>query len=140
MSPIDRVREMMNGDVEIPSAWRILDMRLVDVEEGSATVEMPITDRLLNRGGGVHGGFLATLADASMGATIGTISDDDEIHSTIEIKLNFVKPASIGTGPLRATGHLLHRSRSIAHVEGEIVNGSGELVAKATSTWGIRKM
>lgn len=140
MSPIGRVREMMNGEIEVPSAWQLLDMRLVAVEEGAATIEMPISERILNRGGGVHGGFLATLADASMGATIGTITDDDEIHSTIEIKLNFVKPASLGTGPLRATGHILHRSKSIAHVEGDIVNDYGDLVAKATSTWGIRKM
>jgi uncharacterized protein (TIGR00369 family) len=74
-----------------------------------------------------------------MGTSLGTLSALDESHATIELKLSYLKPATSDLGPLRATGRVLHRGRRIAHVEGDIRDSSGELVAKATSTWSIRK-
>lgn len=130
---------MIEGDRDFPPSGRLLGLKMVAVEEGSTTVEMPISDEVLNRGGGVQGGFLASLADAAMGTSLGTLSALDESHATIELKMSYLKPATADLGPLRATGRVLHRSRRIAHVEGDIRDSSGELVAKATSTWSIRK-
>ena len=130
---------MIAGDREFPPSGRLLQLKMVEVEEGSTTVEMPVRDEVLNRGGGVQGGFLASLADAAMGTSLGTLSALDESHTTIELKMSYLRPATADRGPLRAKGRVLHRGRRIAHVEGDIRDSFGELVAKATSTWAIRK-
>lgn len=139
MTRLDEIRKVINGERDFPPSGKLLQLKMVTAEEGSTTIEMPIRPEILNRGGGVQGGFLASLADANMGTSLATLCDEDESHSTIELKLSYLKPALADAGPLRATAHVLHRGRRIAHVEGEIRNAEGELVAKATSTWAIRK-
>jgi uncharacterized protein (TIGR00369 family) len=139
VSRIDEIRKVITGEREFPPSGKLLHLKMVAAEEGSTTIEMPIREEILNRGGGVQGGFLASLADANMGTSLATLCEDDESHSTIELKLSYLKPALAIAGPLTATARVLHRGRRIAHVEGDIRNASGELVAKATSTWAIRK-
>lgn len=139
LSRIDEIRKVMTGEREMPPSGKTLVLEMVRVEEGSTTIRMPIDERFLNRGRGVQGGFLAALADAAMGTSLATVTDEGESHSTVEFKLNFFRPAVEGTGPLSATGRVLHRGRRIGHVEGEIRGAGGELIAKATSTWAIRK-
>jgi uncharacterized protein (TIGR00369 family) len=136
---IERVRRVAAGELPMPPSGQTLGLRLISVEEGSTTMQMPIDERFLNRGGGVQGGFLAALADANMGTAVGTVSTEGESHSTLEFKLNFVRPATAEAGPLTATSRVLYRGSRIAHVEADIRNSGGELVAKATSTWTIRK-
>lgn len=123
----------------MPASGKTLGLRLVDFEDGSATFEMQVQEHLLNRGGGVQGGFLAALADAAMGTSLQTRSLDGESHATLEFKLNFVRPATVESSPLTAVGRVLYRGRQIGHVEADITDARGRLVAKAISSWVIRK-
>jgi uncharacterized protein (TIGR00369 family) len=115
-------------------------LRVVSAEEGSTVLEMPVDERFLNFAGGVQGGILASFADSNMGTAINTVSEDDEIHATLELKINFFRPATPEMSPLRATSKVLHRSRRVGHTTSEIRSASGELVAKATASWAIRKV
>lgn len=133
------MRQALTGDRDLPPSGKTLGLSFLAVEEGSTTIEMPVEDRFLNRGGGVQGGFLAALADAAMGSSLSTVTDLDESHATLEFKLNFLRPATKERGPLTATGHVLYRGRRFAHTEGEIRGKDGDLVAKATASWIIRK-
>lgn len=135
---IDFIRQIVTGERGFPPSGQTLRLRMVEVEEGSTTVEMPVDGRFLNTAGGVQGGILAALADAAMGSSISTVCEVDESHATLEFKLNFLRPAPPEAGPLRARAHVLHRGRRIAHTEAEIRSKDGDLVAKATASWLIR--
>lgn len=134
------IRALVDGGRDFPPSGKTLGLRMIEASEGSTTLEMEVTEAFLNRGGGVQGGFLAALADAAMGTSLATVCQEDESHATLEFKLNFVKPATAENSPLRAIGHVLHRSRRVAHTDGEIHDASGDLVAKATASWAIRKV
>lgn len=135
----DWARELMAGR-SLPRSAVTLGLRFVAVEEGSTTIQMPIDERFLNRAGAIQGGILASLADSNMGSALSTVIEQDETWATLEMKINFFRPATPGSGPLTASSQVLHRSRRVAHVTSEIRNSSGELVAKATSSWAIRKV
>ena len=58
--------------------------------------------------------------------------DEDETFTTLELKINFLKP--VRTGPLVATGHVVKGGRSIGLVECDVVDDKERLVARASST------
>lgn len=140
MKKPDWARQMMSGERPFPPSAVTLGLRIVAVEEGSTSIEMPVDERFLNRAGAVQGGILASLADSNMGTAISTLCDEDETHATLEMKINFFRPATPETGPLTAKSKVLHRSRRVGHTTSEIYNSAGELVAKATASWAIRKV
>ena len=78
-----------------------------------------------------HGGSLMTLLDVSM-ATAARSVDKSFGVVTIEMKTSFLRPA---TGTLKATGSLMHRTRSTAFVQSSVYNADGELCAHATGTF-----
>jgi acyl-CoA thioesterase len=84
----------------------------------------------------VHGGVAYTMADTGMGAALYSCIDDDEICSTIEIKIAYFKQVSLGT--LTCDTKVIHRSKRIATLESDIRH-DGQLVAKAIGTWSIYK-
>jgi uncharacterized protein (TIGR00369 family) len=55
-------------------------------------------------------------------------------YTTLEIKVNLVRPITAETGPVRAEGTLVHRGRRTATSEARLVDTDGRLLAHATCT------
>lgn len=127
------------SEIELPPVGLTLGFRVIALQDGSATIEMPGDDRFLNRAGGVQGGILAALGDSSMAISLRSTEGPQETHATLELRIHFFRPAAKENGPFRATGRVLHRSRRIAHVESEIRDSSEELIAKTVGTFAIRQ-
>jgi uncharacterized protein (TIGR00369 family) len=82
--------------------------------------------------GTVHGGILCDIADAAMGIAFATTLAPGESFTTVELKINFLRP--VRQAQLRATGRVFQRGRTIGYVECEISDEHGKLVAKSNST------
>ncbi len=78
------------------------------------------------------GGFLAAMLDATLGQSMASTLAPDEWAPTLELKINFLRPAA--PGPIFGHGRLVHRGQSIAFLEGELRNSDNELLATATAT------
>lgn len=73
-----------------------LGMHLDRHGEGTATISLKVGKRFHNPMGTLHGGIMTDLADVCMGiATITTLADD-ESFSTLELKMNFLRPVFEG--------------------------------------------
>ena len=82
--------------------------------------------------GTLHGGILCDIADAAMGmAYVGCIGPN-ESFTTIELKMNFLRP--FWTGALVARGRVLRKGRTMGLLECRISDRKHRLVAYATST------
>ncbi|MFV0679058.1 PaaI family thioesterase [Ottowia sp.] len=82
-----------------------------------------------------HGGAVMTFLDVVM-ATAARSVDKDKGIVTIEMKTSFMRPAPAQPGaPLVGRGRLLHRTRSMAFVEGSLFDAEGQLCAQATGTF-----
>ena len=55
-------------------------------------------------------------------------------YTTAELSVNIVRSASHKSGPLRATGTVIHCGKQLATAEGRIVGPDGKLYAHATTT------
>ena len=58
--------------------------------------------------------------------------EDGETFTTLELKINFLRP--VWTGTLRAEGRVVHGGRTIGMTECDVTDADGRLVARATST------
>ena len=91
----------------------------------------------LNPMGNIQGGFLAAMLDATMGQVVATTLHPDEVSPTLELKINFLRPAA--PGHLIGRGSVVHRGNSIAFVEGKLFDSDNYLLATATATAKIIK-
>ena len=67
-----------------------------------------------------------------MGMAYASTLAEGESFTTLELKINFVKPP--WTGKLVATGRVVKGGRTVGLVECDIVDDQQRLVARATST------
>jgi uncharacterized protein (TIGR00369 family) len=129
---IDTLRKIQAGELPPPPVATLIGFTLTEVEPGRAVVALPADRRHANPMGTVHGGVLCDIADAAMGIAYAATLDEDETFTTLELKINFVKP--VRTGPLVATGRVVKAGRSIGLVECDVVDDKERLVARASST------
>ncbi len=101
-------------------------------ERDHAAIEFEPGPQHSNPMGTLHGGVFCDLADAAMGMAWMSGLVEGETCTTIELKINFLRPV-VG-GKLAADGRVLRRGRNIGYVECEVRDEAGKLVAKASST------
>ena len=102
------------------------------VGPGSAVFEMEAGPQHANPMGTVHGGILCDLADAAMGIAYASTLEEGESFTTLELKINFLKP--VWKARLRAEARLVRRGRTVGMVECDVLDEGGSLVARASST------
>ena len=78
-----------------------------------------------------HGGALMTLLDVTMAVAARSVQKDMGVV-TIEMKTTFMQPAR---GVLTGKGRLMHRSATMAFVEGTVFDADGRLCAHSTGTF-----
>jgi uncharacterized protein (TIGR00369 family) len=133
-SGIDLLRMISNGEQPMPPMMKLLDFRPSEVEPGFVVFEGVPQRMHYNPIGSVHGGYHAALLDSCMGCAIYSLLDIGEAWTTLEIKINYVRALTDATGPVRAEGKVIHRSRQIGTAEGRIVDADGKLYAHGTTT------
>lgn len=88
---LERAGRMMRGKVPPPIA-ELIGFTMVSMDAGQAVVEFEATERHANPMGTLHGGVLCDIADAAMGMACVSTLDEGETFTTLELKINFLKP------------------------------------------------
>jgi len=82
----------------------------------------------------VHGGIAATLLDSAMGVAVHTTLDEGQTYTTLELNVHYVGAMTQDTGPVVATGSVIHRGGRVATAEARLTDADGRLLAHGTST------
>ena len=131
LTGIEYLNKRASGELPEPSMSRTVPIKMILIEEGRVVMEAMGDDRHLNPSNTIHGGFIATIMDSVMSATIRTMLKAGEDLTTIEINVKYLKPALPGV-KLLAEGRLINTSRRIGTAEATMKNDAGELLAFAT--------
>jgi uncharacterized protein (TIGR00369 family) len=115
-----------------PPVATLLGLDLVSYGEGEAVMAMEAAEAHENPMGFLQGGIICALADGAMGFAYFTTLAEGESFTTVEMKLNFLRP--IRRGRLVATGRVLNRGRKLGLTEAYVRDEEGRLIAHATST------
>lgn len=134
MSGLDALRAVQRGDIPPPPIAELMGMRMVDVEAGRAAFASEPSEYHYNPIGVVHGGFAATLLDSAMGCAVQSLLPTGVAYTTLEIKVNLVRPLADTTGTVTAEGRVIHAGQRTAIAEGRLTDAAGALYAFATTT------
>ncbi len=128
------LRGMIAGRHPGPPFADAMDFDLVEVEEGRAVFEGRPSARFFNPLGTIHGGWTATILDSAMACAAHTTLKPGEGYTTLEMKLNYVRPVMPESGMVRCEGRLIHRGGTVVTTEGKLVDARGKLLAHGTET------
>lgn len=111
-----------------------LGFGLVEVERGRVVVESKPDRSVYNPLGVVHGGYAATLLDTACGLSTQSALGPGKGHTTLELKVSYLRSLNDESGTVRAVGTALNVGRRVAFAEATLHDGAGRLCATATST------
>ncbi len=112
---------------------KMMGMRLLSAAEGRSVMECRIRPILKNSAGTLHGGVMGALVDMSVATALKSVMPLSSRMTTVEYKVNFLKP--VGTGTITALGVILRLGRTIAVGSTEVRNADGEVVAFGSATY-----
>jgi uncharacterized protein (TIGR00369 family) len=112
----------------------LLDMWITEVEQGRVVFAGTPAECQYNPMGTVHGGILATWLDSAMGSAVLTLAPAETGYTTLEIKVNYLRPVTSQTGTLYCEGRVIHWGSRTATAEGRLIDAAGKLYAHATTT------
>ena len=112
---------------------RMNGVRMLEVTEGFAHGEIPITHNHLNPIGSVHGGCIFTLADATAGTAACSYGD---VVTTLDSNMHYLR-AGLNTTCIRCDAHVLKRGKRVHVVNVEITSQDGRVLASGTFTFAV---
>jgi uncharacterized protein (TIGR00369 family) len=129
---LELLQKILRGEAPAPPIATLIGFRLTSIEPGQAAIEFEATERHANPMGTLHGGVLCDIADAAMGMAYASTLEEGQTFTTLELKINFLKP--VWNARLQAVAKVVKGGRTIGLVECDVTDDQQQLVARATST------
>ena len=122
------------GRVPGPPAAETLGWAIEEIDPAAGTIRVSFDARpaFRNPMGNIQGGFLAAMLDDTMGPALVATLEPGEFAPTLELKVNFLRPAR--PGRRIGTGRVGHRGGTVAFLAGDLSDVGGNLLATATAT------
>jgi uncharacterized protein (TIGR00369 family) len=124
---------MLTGQLRAPLGDK-LGFQLVEVERGRTVFEATPDSSVYNPFGAVHGGYAATVLDSACGLAVHSELGPHRGHTTLELKVSYVRGLNAQSGVIRAVGRSISVGRRVAFAEATLHDQQGRLCATATST------
>jgi uncharacterized protein (TIGR00369 family) len=134
MAGIDYLKAMMAGELPPPPMAALMRFELVSAEHGEVVFTCQPDESAYNPIGAVHGGLVCTLLDSAVALALHSTLRAGKGYTSVEIKVNYLKPVRPSSGPLTATGTVVKSGSRVGFTEGVVTDASGAVVATATST------
>jgi len=131
---LDYLERIVSGEYAQIPIGEHLGFRIAAVEPGKVTIKGRPDERSYNLLKGVHGGWTAAVLDTAMALSNLTLLGADQTFTTIDIRINYLRPITLDTGEVTATGNVLQSGRRLAYVEAKLVDANGKLLAHGTGS------
>jgi uncharacterized protein (TIGR00369 family) len=134
MSGLEYLRAIARGELPSAPMADLMGFDFSEIEEGRVVFECTPAEYHYNPIGAVYGGLACTLFDSAMGCAVHTMLPAGVGYTTVELKVNFLRPITLKTGRLLCEGTTIHVGSRIATAEARLLDTSGKLYGHATTT------
>jgi uncharacterized protein (TIGR00369 family) len=134
LTGMDFMRGMLTGRLAGAPIAELANMTLAEVREGHVVFEGEPRFAHYNPMGSVHGGWFGILLDSAMGCAVMSRLPRGHGYTTLEYKINILRPAFESTGRLRAIGRSVHAGRRTATADARLEDPEGRLYATGSTT------
>ena len=137
---LDFLRGLISSRHPAPPFSRSTGIYLVEAEENRVVFRGTPTEAFFNPIGTIHGGWTSAILDSAMACAVQTTLKAGQAYTTVEMKLNFVRPIMPETGEVTCEASVVHRGGTLATSEGKLYDAAGRLLAHGTETCMIMDM
>ena len=116
---------------------KLLNMEIIEAENGKATLKMPFYIQYAQGAGLMHGGALVALADTAVVMAIKSILEKGTHFATIEMNAKFLKPVTKGV--VIAIAEIYKKEDRILKGKAEVFNDKNIKVFEFFSVFKIAK-
>jgi uncharacterized protein (TIGR00369 family) len=134
MSGLAFLQAIATGELPPPPIFALMGGGISEVAEGRVVFTLDPAEYHYNPIGSVHGGVISTLCDSAMACAIQTRLPSGTLYTTLELKVNFLRPLSVTTGQVACIGTVLHVGSRVATAECKLIDEAGKLYAHGTTT------
>lgn len=114
-----------------------MGIELVSLDDGASELALVLDEHHLNPGGIAHGGIVATLLDAAIGLALRTRLGMDATHVTVQLHVNYLRPADVGRVVARGTA--VHSGSRVGYGEATLLDAADRTLARANGTFMVWK-
>jgi uncharacterized protein (TIGR00369 family) len=134
LSGLEYLQRIVAGSLPRPPIGALMNFAITELSEGRAVFTADPAEYHYNPIGVVHGGLAATLLDSAMGCAVHSTLPAGAGYTTLEIKVNFVRPMTAETGVVRCEAKVIYVGGRTATADGRVLDESGKLYAHGTTT------
>jgi uncharacterized protein (TIGR00369 family) len=134
LSGLEYLQKIVSGELPPPPIGALMNFRISELSEGHAVFTVEPAEYHYNPIGVVHGGVAATLLDSAMGCAVHSMLPAGVSYTTLEIKVNYIRPMTVETGLVRCEANIIHVGGRTATAEARIVDEKGKVYAHGTTT------
>jgi len=131
---VTKQERLTAANKHLPPCLQILNGRLLDFdsEAGTAEMQFDVSEQFCHSVNVVQGGNVTVMLDAAMSHALFMQEADVVALPTLELKVSFLEPTLAGR--ITARGKVIKSGRSIAFLEGMLINAEGLVAATSSST------
>jgi uncharacterized protein (TIGR00369 family) len=131
---VTKQERLTAANEHLPPCLQILNGRLLDFdsEAGTAEMQFDVSEQFCHSVNVVQGGNVTVMLDAAMSHALFMQEADVVALPTLELKVSFLEPTLAGR--ITARGKVIKSGRSIAFLEGTLINAEGLVAATSSST------
>ena len=131
---LEYLQRIVAGEAPGVPIGETLGFRLVEVDRGRVVLAGQADERSYNLIGSVHGGWAAAILDTALALSVLSTLDGDQGFTTVDIRINYLRPITTGTGEVRAEGRVLQGGRRLAYGDARLVDAAGKLLCHGTGS------
>jgi uncharacterized protein (TIGR00369 family) len=131
---MDYLQRILSGEYAQLPIGITLGFHIAAAVPGSVTVRGTPNAAGYNLLSTMHGGWTAAILDTAMALSNLTLLDADQSFTTLDIRINYIRPITIDTGEVTAVGSVINSGRRVAYTEARLSDANGKLLAHGTGS------
>ncbi len=131
---LEYLQKILAGEYAWVPIGEHLGFHLREVERGRVVIVGRPDARSFNLLSTVHGGWTAAILDTAMALSNLSTLGPDQSFTTVDIRINYLRPITAETGELRAEGSVIHGGRKVAYCEAKLTDPAGKVLAHGTGS------
>ena len=133
-SGLDYLQRITRGEIPGVPIGDTLGFRVAEAERGRVLLIGNPDLRSYNLLGSVHGGWGAAILDTALALSVLSTLEADQAFTTVDIRVNYLRPLSVETGEVRAEGRVLQVGRKLGYSEAKLTDSAGKLICHGTGS------
>ncbi len=131
---LEYLRAVIADETNYPFG-KLLNINVIAADNGTSVLTAKLSYQFYNPMFRVHGGYLATLMDSSLGSAVLTKLPQGSGAGTVNLNVSFVRKVDVDSGLLTARAKVQHAGRSMLTASAEITDAQGRLCVHGTGTF-----